>query len=189
MSPLNETGSSTEKKMQHDETEPVFSGQAEKEIAELLTHYPDKRSALIPVLNLAQKEFGYISESVMELVADRLDLTPPKVFEVVTFYTMLNQKPVGRYLIQLCRTLSCALVGAEDLLVHLKRKLGIGLGETTPDGLFTLKTVECLASCGTAPAMQVNGTFYEKLTAEKIDQILDDLRKGPEKPPGPMVED
>lgn len=162
-----------------DEPKPcAFSGKAEKEIAELLTHYPDKRSAMLPVLNLAQEEFGHISEGVMELVAKRLDLTPPKVFEVVTFYTMLNPKPVGKYMINLCRTLSCALVGSENILGHLKRRLGIEVGETTPDGQFTLKTVECIASCGTAPVMQVNGAFYEGLTPEKVDRILDDLKKG-----------
>ena len=165
-----------------------FSEQAEKEIEEILTHYPDKRSALLPVLNLAQAEFGYISEDVMVLVAGRLELTPPQVYEVVTFYTMLNRKPVGRYLIQLCRTLSCALVGSEDILYQLKQKLGIGLGETTADGLFTLKTVECLASCGTAPAMQVNRVYYENLTREKVDRILDDLKRGVETVPKAMGE-
>ena len=155
----------------------AFSKKAESEIKELLTHYPDKRSTLIPVLNLAQAEFGYISEAVMVLVADRLDLTPPQVYEVVTFYTMLNRKPVGRYMIQLCRTLSCALVGSEDILEHLKQRLGIQVGETSSNGLFTLKTVECLASCGTAPAMQVNGAYFEKLTREKVDRILDDLKR------------
>ena len=155
-----------------------FSEKARKEIEELLTHYPDKRSALIPVLNLAQAEFGHISEEVMVMVAGLLDLTPPKVFEVVTFYTLLNQAPVGQYMIQLCRTLSCALAGSEDILGHLRQRLGIKVGETTSDGLFTLKTVECLASCGTAPAMQVNGAFYENLTREKVDRILDDLKRG-----------
>ena len=166
----------------------AFSKGAELEIKEHLTHYPDKRSALLPVLNLAQAEFGYISEAVMVLVADRLELTPPQVFEVVTFYTMLNQKPVGRYVIQLCRTLSCALAGSEDILEHLKQGLGIQIGETSSDGLFTLKTVECLASCGTAPAMQVNGAYFEKLTREKVDRILDDLKRGVDPVLKPMGE-
>jgi len=155
-----------------------FSEKAQKEIQEILTHYPDKRSALLPILNLAQAEFGYISEEVMVLVARLLDLTPPKVYEVLTFYTLLNDRPVGKYLIQLCRTLSCALIGSENILGHLKQRLGIEIGETTPDGLFTLRTVECLASCGTAPVMQINGAFYEKLTREKVDRILDDLKRG-----------
>jgi NADH-quinone oxidoreductase subunit E len=155
-----------------------FSAAARERIQEILTHYPDKRSALLPVLNLAQAEFGHIGEETIVLVADTLDLTPPKVYEVLTFYTLLNEKPVGTYLIQICRTLSCALVGSENILEHLRERLGIGIGETTPDGLFTLRTVECLASCGTAPVMQINGAYYESLTPEKVDRILDDLRKG-----------
>lgn len=155
-----------------------FSEKTRKQIEEILTHYPDKRSALLPVLNLAQAEFGYISEEVMVLVAHWLDLTPPKVYEVLTFYTLLNDRPVGKFLIQLCRTLSCALVGSENILGHLKQRLGIEVGQTTPDGLFTLRTVECLASCGTAPVMQINGAFYEKLTREKVDRILEDLKGG-----------
>ncbi|MBI3609813.1 MAG: NADH-quinone oxidoreductase subunit NuoE [Nitrospirae bacterium] len=165
-----------------------FSEKAQKEIREILTHYPDKRSAMLPVLNLAQAEFGHISEDVMVMIADLLDLTPPKVYEVLTFYTLLNEKPVGKYLIQLCRTLSCALAGSENILGHLKQRLGIGIGETTPDGLFTLKTVECLASCGTAPAMQVNGAFYENLTRGKVDKILDDLKRGAQPVLKPMGE-
>ncbi|MBI3994421.1 MAG: NAD(P)H-dependent oxidoreductase subunit E, partial [Nitrospirae bacterium] len=161
---------------------------AQKEVREILTHYPDKRSALLPVLNLAQAEFGHISEDVMVMVAKLLDLTPPKVYEVVTFYTMLNEKPVGRYLLQLCRTLQCALAGSENILGHLQKKLGIGIGETTPDGLFTLRTVECLASCGTAPAIQINGAYYENLTREKVDRILDDLKRGAQPVSKPMGE-
>jgi len=164
--------------MNPDTKKVEFSESTRKQIDEILTHYPDKRSALLPVLNLAQAEFGYISEEVMVLVAQWLDLTPPKVYEVLTFYTLLNERPVGKYLIQLCRTLSCALVGSENILGHLKQRLGIEVGETTPDGLFTLRTVECLASCGTAPVVQINGAFYEKLTREKVDRILDDLKRG-----------
>lgn len=155
-----------------------FSEKTQKEIDELLTHYPTKRSALIPILNLAQDEVGYISEGVMVRVAEILDLTPPQVYEVVTFYTLLERKPVGTNVIQLCRTLPCALVGAQNILGHLKAKLGIELGETTPDGLFTLKTVECLAACGTAPVVQINGAYYENLTTEKVDRILEDLKNG-----------
>jgi len=166
----------------------VFSEKAEKAIQNILTRYPDKRSALLPVLNLAQAEFGYIGEDVIVLVAARLDLTPPKVYEVLTFYTMLNGKPVGKYLLQLCRTLQCALAGSETILAHLEERLGIGVGGTTADGLFTLRTVECLASCGTAPAMQVNGACYENLTREKVDRILDDLKRGVTPVPKPMGE-
>jgi NADH-quinone oxidoreductase E subunit len=165
-----------------------FSEKAQEEIREILTRYPDKRSALLPVLNLAQAEFGYISEDVMVMVANLLDLTPPKVYEVLTFYRLLNEKPVGKYLIQLCRTLSCALAGSENILGHLQKKLGIGIGETTQDRQFTLRTVECLASCGTAPAMQINGAFYENLTREKVDRILDDLKRGAQPVPKAMGE-
>ncbi len=156
----------------------AFSDKVLEEVQGILARYPDKRSALIPVLNIAQREFGWISEPVMVYIAELLDLTPPKVFEVVTFYTLLNQRPVGKYLVQVCRTLSCALVGAEDLISYFKRKLGIRVGETTSDGLFTLRTVECLASCGTAPMMQINDTYYENLTREKVDRILDELKNG-----------
>ena len=166
----------------------AFSEKAEEQIREILTRYPDKRSALLPVLNLAQAEFGHISEDVMVIVASLLDLTPPKVYEVLTFYTLLNEKPVGKYLVQLCRTLSCALAGSENILGHFQQKLGIGIGETTADGLFTLRTVECLASCGTAPAVQINGAFYENLTREKVDRILDDLKRGAEPVPKAMGE-
>jgi NADH-quinone oxidoreductase subunit E len=165
-----------------------FSEQAQKEIREILTRYPDKRSALLPVLNLAQAEFGYISEGVMERVAHLLDLTPPKVYEVLTFYALLNEKPVGKNLIQLCRTLQCALAGSENILGHLQQRLGIGIGETTQDGLFTLRTVECLASCGTAPVVQINGVFYENLTREKVDRILDELKHGVQPVAKPMGE-
>jgi NADH-quinone oxidoreductase E subunit len=165
-----------------------FSDKVMKEVESILKRYPDKRSALLPVLNIAQREFGWISEPVMIYVAGLLELTPPKVFEVVTFYTLLNQKPVGKYLIQVCRTLSCAITGGEDLVGHLQRKLGIRVGETTPDGLFTLKTVECLASCGTAPAMQINDAYYENLTRGKVDRIIEALRKGERPVPRAMGE-
>jgi NADH-quinone oxidoreductase subunit E len=105
-----------------------------------------------------------------------LDLTPIQVYEVVTFYTLFNQKPVGKYHLQVCKTLSCALVGAGQLISHLENKLGIKVGETTEDGLFTLKTVECLASCGTSPMMQVNDAYYENLNGEKVDALLEELR-------------
>ena len=163
---------------QQDIKSVAFSEEVLSEVQGILARYPDKRSALIPVLNIAQREFGWISEPVMVCIAELLDLTPPKVFEVVTFYTLLNQRPVGTYLIQVCRTLSCALVGAEDLISYFKRKLGVRVGETTSDGLFTLRTVECLASCGTAPMMQINDTYYENLTREKVDRILDELKNG-----------
>ncbi len=147
------------------------------EIAEILSHYPVRRSALIPLLYLAQQDEGYVSEAAMKEIAQMLRLTPPQVYEAATFYTMLNLKPVGKFHLQICKSLMCALVGADVVIGWVKAKLGIGPGETTVDGLFTLSTVECLAACGTAPMMQVNEDYYERLTEEKFDRILADLKK------------
>jgi NADH-quinone oxidoreductase subunit E len=146
------------------------------EIADVLSRYPVKRSALIPLLYLAQKETGYITEAAMVEIAGILKLTPPQVYETATFYTMLNLKQVGRFHIQVCKSLMCALVGSDTLIGWIKTRLGIGPGETTPDGAFTLSTVECLAACGTAPMMQINDDYYERLTEEKLDRILSDLK-------------
>ncbi len=153
----------------------ALSERAQAEIREVIRRYPVKRSAVLAALWLAQREHGYLSEAGMRSVADLLDLNPTQVFEVATFYTMFHLKPVGRHVIQVCRTLSCALCGAKDILKHLEGKLGIRDGETTKDGRFTLKTVECLAACGSAPAMQINADYYENLTAEKVDRILEEL--------------
>ncbi|MCG3777714.1 MAG: NADH-quinone oxidoreductase subunit 2 [Nitrospira sp.] len=147
------------------------------EITEILSHYPVKRSALIPLLYLAQQDEGYVSEAAMKEIAQMLRLTPPQVYETATFYTMLNLKPVGKFHLQICKSLMCALVGSDTVIGWVKTKLGIGPGETTADRLFTLSTVECLAACGTAPMMQVNEDYYERLTEEKFDRILADLKK------------
>jgi len=145
-------------------------------IEEILSRYPVKRSALIPLLYLAQKEHGYVTEPAMKEIARLLGLTPPQVYETVTFYTMLNLKKVGRFHIQICKSLMCALVGSDTVIGWIQTKLGIAPGESTTDGLFTLSTVECLAACGTAPMMQINDDYYERLTEEKVDRILADLR-------------
>jgi NADH-quinone oxidoreductase subunit E len=147
----------------------------QKEIDEILSRYPVKRSALIPLLYLAQQERGYITEAAMIEIAAILKLTPPQVYETATFYTMLNLKQVGKFHIQVCKSLMCALVGSDTLVGWIKSRLGIGPGETTPDGSFTLSTVECLAACGTGPMMQINDDYYERLTEEKLDRILSDL--------------
>lgn len=131
---------------------------------------------MLPVLYLAQEEFGYLSPEAIEYVAKMMELPLARVYGVVTFYTMLNMKPIGRYHIQACRTLSCALMGAEKISAFLKARLGIGAGETTPDGKFTLSEVECLASCGTAPMMQINNDYCENLTEKKIEEILRSLK-------------
>lgn len=148
-----------------------------KEIDKILARYPERRSALIPLLYLAQRAEGYVNEQAMIEIAGLLRLTPPQVYEVVTFYTMLNLKPVGTFHIQVCKSLMCALVGSDTVLAWLRAKLGIGPGETTPDNLFTVSAVECLAACGTGPMMQINEDYYERLTEEKLDQILADLKR------------
>ena len=146
------------------------------EIDSLLSRYPVKRSALIPLLYLAQREEGYVTEAAMKEIAGLLRLTPPQVYETVTFYTMLHLKKIGKFHIQICKSLMCALVGSDTVIGWIKTKLGIGPGETTADGLFTLTAVECLAACGTAPMMQINDDYYERLTEEKVDRILADLK-------------
>ncbi len=145
-------------------------------IEEILARYPVKRSAMIPLLYLAQQDEGYVTEAAMKEIAQILKLTPPQVYETITFYTMLNLKPVGKFHIQVCQSLMCALVGSDTVIGWIKTKLGIAPGESTDDGLFTLSIVECLAACGTAPMMQINDDYYERLTEEKVDRILADLR-------------
>lgn len=146
-------------------------------IDEIMSRYPVRRSALLPLLWLAQTEEGYVSEAAMKEIARILRLTPPQVYEVVTFYTMLTLKPIGKFHIQVCKSLMCGLVGSDVLLGWLQARLGISPGHTTPDRLFTLSTVECLASCGTGPMMQINDEYYERLTEEKVDRILGDLKR------------
>ena len=147
------------------------------EIESILSRYPVKRSALLPLLYLAQEEEGFVTEAAMTEIARILKLTPPQVYETVTFYTMLNLKPVGRFHIQVCKSLMCALVGSDEVLAWLRAKLGVAPGETTPDRMFTLSAVECLAACGTGPMMQINDDYYERLTEQKVDRILADLRR------------
>jgi NADH-quinone oxidoreductase subunit E len=153
-----------------------FSPATYKKFEETVARYPKKEAALLPVLNLAQKEFGHLGAEAIEYVAQLMDQAPARVLGVVSFYTMYNMKPIGRHHIQVCRTLPCALRGAEQVTLFLKQKLGIEPGQTTADGRFTLSEVECLASCGTAPMMQVNDDYYENLTEEKITEILDGLK-------------
>ncbi len=146
-------------------------------IEELLTRYPAKRSALLPLLNLAQREEGYVSQEAMREIAALLDITLPQVFETATFYTMLTLKPLGKFHIQLCRSLMCALVGADDLLAWLRTHLEPGADGTTADRQFTVSTVECLGSCGTGPMMQINDDYYERLTRDKVGRIVSDLEQ------------
>lgn len=157
-----------------------FSDEALALIAKITKHYPEgkQKSTILPVLHLAQAEFdGWLSPQVMDYVASLLKVQPIEVYEVATFYTMFNMQPVGKCVIEVCHTGPCWLMGAEDIVHYIENKLGIKKGETTADGMFTLKTVECLASCGTAPMMQIGETYHENLTLEKVDSVLDDCRK------------
>lgn len=157
----------------------MLSEEVKTRITQLKGRYPQPRSALLPALHLAQREHdGWLSDELMAEVAEVMDLPPTEVRSVASFYTMFNRRPVGEYLVQVCTNLSCSLLGAEHIAEHLKRRLGIKVGETTPDGLFTLLEVECLGSCGTAPMMQINDTYYENLTVERVDEILAELVEG-----------
>jgi NADH-quinone oxidoreductase subunit E len=154
-----------------------FSAEVEKQFQWLLTRYPKKDAVLIPLLHLVQAEAGYLSVPVIDYVANRLQLSPARVREVASFYTLFRLKPKGKYVLQVCHTLSCYLRGSDEILAKLKSILGIEEGETTPDGRFTLERVECLASCGTAPMMQVNDwDFHENLTIEKVEKIVEALK-------------
>jgi NADH-quinone oxidoreductase subunit E len=154
---------------------PELTDQTKKKIEEISSRYANKEAALLPVLHLVQRETGFISQQEEKQVANLLNVQPIKVKEVVTFYTMFNQKKVGKYHVQVCSNLSCSLLGAESLIDHLKDKLGIAEGETTSDQKFTLTTVECLGACEQAPCMMINFDYYGNLDKEKIDDILDKL--------------
>jgi NADH-quinone oxidoreductase subunit E len=153
-----------------------FSPETLRKFHETVARYPKKEAAMLPVLYLAQREFGHLGPEAIEYVAKLMDQAPARVLGVVSFYTLYNMKPIGRHHIQVCRTLPCALRGAEKVTEFLKTKLGIELGQTTADGRFTLSEVECLASCGTAPMMQINDDYYENLTEQRIDEILDAMK-------------
>jgi NADH-quinone oxidoreductase subunit E len=149
----------------------------EAEIDELITHYPQKRSASLMLLHAVQEHFGYLSKDAIEWIARKLELQPINVYELVTFYPMFRQQPAGKYVLKVCRTLSCALGGSHKLHEHFCKKLGLdshGHGlQTTKDGKFSVEFVECLASCGTAPVMMCNEDFFEGVSNEKADQILE----------------
>jgi NADH-quinone oxidoreductase subunit E len=147
-----------------------------KKFDQVISHYPLKRSAIVPCLLFAQDEIGFISDEVIEEVARRVDVRPIEVIENISYYSMLHRKPIGKYSLQVCTNVSCMVRGGEEILEHCKKRLGIGHKETTPDGLFSLEEVECLGACCGAPAMQVNYDFYEDLTPEKVDTLLDRLR-------------
>ena len=157
-----------------------FSEEKLKKVQEIIERYPEgkQKSALLPLLHLAQEENGgWLSVEAMDHVADILQLKPIEVYEVATFYSMYNLKPIGKYLFEVCQTGPCMLKGSDDIIHYIREKLGIGVGETTSDGLFTLKTVECLGACGYAPMMQMGKHYKEHLTREKVDQIIDECRR------------
>lgn len=157
----------------------AFSEEAMKTVQTIISHYPEgkQKSALLPVLHIAQAEFGgWLSPETMDYVASILKIRPVEVFEVASFYTMYNLKPVGKCVLEVCQTSSCWLNGAEDIVKYIEKKLNIHVGETTKDGMFTLKVAECLGSCGTAPMLQCGASFHENLTYEKVDAILEDYK-------------
>ncbi len=153
-----------------------FTEENRRAFDEIVARYPSPRAAMLPALWLVQRQEGHISAEAMEYVGELLDTPPAEVQAVVSFYTMYDRRPPGAYKLQVCRTLSCAIMGAYDILRHLEERLGVHNGETTQDGQFTLQEVECLGSCGTAPMMQVNDKYYENLTVERVDTLLDTLR-------------
>lgn len=155
----------------------ALSRERELELEKILARYPNRQAACIPVLHLCQEQNGWISDDVIKWVADRLGLSAAHVKGVVTFYTLFNQQPVGKHQVWVCQTLSCALAGSDRILHHCEKRLGIHVGETTKDGKVTLRTAECLASCGTAPMMQVDKDYHENLTIEQVDAILDKLTR------------
>lgn len=153
-----------------------FSDAAMETVKTIVSRYPEgkQKSALLPVLHVAQAEFGgWLSPEVMDYVAEVLKIKPIEVFEVASFYTMYNLKPVGKCVLEVCQTSSCWLNGAEDIVKYIEKKLGIKVGETTRDGMFTLKVAECLGSCGTAPMLQCGASYHENLTYEKVDSLLE----------------
>ena len=154
-----------------------FSPEFEQRFAEMLTHYPTKRSALVPTLLYAQDEIGHLNDEAIAELAQRLDLTELEVRNVISYYSMLTTKPRGKYNVQVCTNIACMLRGGEELLDHCKKKLGIGHKGTTQDGLFSVEEVECIGACSWAPAAQVNYDFHENLTTEKMDKVLDEYRK------------
>jgi NADH-quinone oxidoreductase subunit E len=154
-----------------------FSDEFEARFAEMVTHYPTKRSALVPTLLYAQDEVGFLSDEVISELAGRLDLTELEVRNVISYYSMLTTKPRGKFNVQVCTNISCLVRGGEEILQHCAKKLGVGHRGTTADGLFTLEEVECIGACSWAPAAQVNYDFHENLTVEKMDGVLDECRK------------
>ncbi len=157
----------------------VFTPERLAKVQEIIARYPEgkQKSALLPVLHLAQEQFAWMSQGVMDYVASLLSISPVEVYEVASFYTMYHLEPVGKNVIEYCRTGPCVLMGGEEVFDHLQKKLGIKKGETTADGLFTLKEVECLAACGWGPCFQIREKYYMHLNNQKVDEIIEELSK------------
>jgi len=153
-----------------------FSEEARKRFEYILTRYPNREAALLPTLHLAQEEWGWIAPEVVHYVGELLDLSPATVFGVVSFYNMYNQKPVGKYHLQVCTNLSCMVTNAYDIYERLCDRLSVNPGQTTKDGLYTVTEVECLGSCGTAPVVQVNNDYHENMNVERMDALLETLK-------------
>ena len=157
----------------------LFSKNSLDKVAEIISRYPEgkQKSALLPVLHMAQDEFGgWLDVPVMDYVATLLNIEPIEVYEVASFYSMYNLKPVGKYMFEVCHTGPCMVSGSDSIIDYIKQKLNIGVGETTTDGMFTLKTVECLGACGYAPMMQLGKHYREHLTKAKVDSIIEECR-------------
>jgi NADH-quinone oxidoreductase subunit E len=160
------------------ETTTIFSPELAARFDKLVTLYPVRRSALVPMLLYAQDEVGYISDAVVAEIARRIGIHENDVVSVLSYYSMLRTKPVGKYNLQVCTNICCMLRGGNELFEHCKKHLGIGHKQTTPDGVFSLEEVECIGACSWAPAVQINYDFYDELTPEKLDRILEDYRAG-----------
>lgn len=152
-------------------------------VEHIAARYPERRSALLPALYVAQEQDGYVTDEAIEDIAGILGISPAEVKGVASFYTMYYNRPVGRYVFQVCGTLSCALCGAEEVIRFLERKLGVRAGQTTPDGKFMFEVVECLGACGSAPVMLFGDRYYENLTLDQLDQLIDELRSRPAEEP------
>ena len=157
----------------------VFTPERLDKVKEIIKRYPEgkQKSALLPILHLAQEQFGWLSSKTMDYVAGFLNIQPVEVYEVATFYTMFHLEPVGDHVIEYCRTGPCCVMGGEEVYAHLREKLDIETGQTTADGKFTLKEVECLAACGWGPCFQIRKKYYMHLDNVKVDEIIDSLRK------------
>ena len=155
----------------------MLSEKLKEKFGRLIARYPLKRSAIVPLLLMAQDEIGYVSDEAIEEIARRVGVQPIEVIENVSYYSMLHRQPIGRYNLQVCTNISCMLRGGDEIFQHCSKKLGIGHKQTTPDGMFSLEEVECLGACCGAPAMQVNYEYCENLTPEKVDELIEQLKK------------